>query len=1296
MTTTSTSSSSVSSPKESMDRHNSELSQQLMLPNEMAGMVPLKFVITKLVHQSYADLHELAETLPAMSEVDKKRSILYYTTNARKQFVKLLVLLKWASNAQNIQTCQNIMAFLSNQNKVFQDTVDYLHKIHTELPAARVRNYDIPTAVDILTSGTYLRMPSKMKDIIPPKPLTDEEVLKTWNELNDVIRLRMLTSEVLPSPMQNYRIADGRIFFRVENEFEVALTLMGPSHDRRWWIVSLDILANSSTQGGFNDIDISLNDAQAQRLKAVAQHHLAPAATGNQSQQSSALQDGTATEAADTNSQSKNLQFPLVRLYDYLHMFCLNLQLEILYLQATSLQRSRWADQLSVEMNPTRTTLWLTYWHHGFQSASVTGTTQQWGPRNSDRGNCIEISIVDDEGVNENSQTGYSSTTIQHELRLLALSAGIGASLDLSNLTDEEAFKVVNALKYPKAHLAVQWQRSGKLFSNLSELDDYKIEASNINVEHLLMHVVKANARMIIRMFHVALLSQRRIAREHGGSKLIKDGSDADGEQSDDGIHVLGLDNDDSDEESKNDSHVAALLVQYRHQRYVNIAVDIRSGQLTASEVGSGSDESDDKMRRLEERLNQDPISVDDHISWLSSETVISEIVSLAKQLNLQAFSPSAMSLKRDDIIRIFGDACFPSVSKLEQHELHRKAVATELKKLGIIEGDLPEFQAVLSSGNTEFAQGVYPPQCVFLQFTQYQDWYLVVAVVDNKLQFCLCRLSRGAESSSLLHTHVDVLPMNHESLFDSHLDDEVDGKPRKNGTAAKVEQKSKRLSSKRRRLQDGTGTEDSLQIDLRLLAKLDSLCRAYITNKQLELQLAKHKEILSHRSLPFNKTALSKLDPTLYPPVVDKIDVICIPQQDLLRACVFQRMREEVVVMGVGARMNQHKHLRQDDTEWLQRVLPSLKGQVILRSSGWLACGKSDCYVIAELKLNWDKIPQLEICPDMKHVALDKSSKTLSFTYTDVDVCFDKFLMDWERTFMMTYLTRFASSSWLKQFQEDLVFQSFDLKTLKYTYCKNYTLSVTWDAPAPGQAPKYLLTLGSRSDSDIDKEAPPQLQESLTRKQKNPHWRITKLLENSLNEHKDWIMFVQTLYQTLPLMVCLDELQERSAREGKIGHLAIVPRELNATRLIYSSLHALDIKFISPDIVCISDVYYHGQLFTRRAQLDRSNKFTPPKPFMVIKSEQPPTDGCKVQVSQQLNFQPFDKFNGLIETVNDWLFQAKEDDSMKDDEAVSPWQKVNAEWSSTEPSVTPFEHGLICTMDLALRVLNKVDEIAG
>lgn len=54
---------------------------------------------------------------------------------------------------------------------------------------------------------------------------------------------------------------------------------------------------------------------------------------------------------------------------------------------------------------------------------------------------------------------------------------------------------------------------------------------------------------------------------------------------------------------------------------------------------------------------------------------------------------------------------------------------------------------------------------------------------------------------------------------------------------------------------------------------------------------------------------------------------------------------------------------------------------------------------------------------------------------------------------------------------------------------------------------------------------------------------------------YSHYVFQSKSLYQTLPLMVCLDELQERSAREGKIGHLSIVPRELNAIRIIYSSL---------------------------------------------------------------------------------------------------------------------------------------------
>jgi hypothetical protein len=53
------------------------------------------------------------------------------------------------------------------------------------------------------------------QDMLAPTSLTDKEVLETFQNMNDVIRMRMITTEVLPSPMQTYRIGkyeDVRIY----------------------------------------------------------------------------------------------------------------------------------------------------------------------------------------------------------------------------------------------------------------------------------------------------------------------------------------------------------------------------------------------------------------------------------------------------------------------------------------------------------------------------------------------------------------------------------------------------------------------------------------------------------------------------------------------------------------------------------------------------------------------------------------------------------------------------------------------------------------------------------------------------------------------------------------------------------------------------------------------------------------------------------------------------------------------------------------------------------------------------
>jgi mediator of RNA polymerase II transcription subunit 14 len=59
---------------------------------------------------------------------------------------------------------QNILQFLDQQAFMFVDTADYLYNLaRVKLVNARLPNYSIPTAVDVLTLGTYPKLPTCIK-----------------------------------------------------------------------------------------------------------------------------------------------------------------------------------------------------------------------------------------------------------------------------------------------------------------------------------------------------------------------------------------------------------------------------------------------------------------------------------------------------------------------------------------------------------------------------------------------------------------------------------------------------------------------------------------------------------------------------------------------------------------------------------------------------------------------------------------------------------------------------------------------------------------------------------------------------------------------------------------------------------------------------------------------------------------------------------------------------------------------------------------------------------------------------
>ncbi|CAO3671138.1 unnamed protein product [Rhizopus stolonifer] len=882
--------------------------------------------------------------------------------------------------------CQNIMAYLANQNKTFQDTVDYLHKIHVELPAARVRNFDIPTAVDVLTTGTYQRMPTKLKDMIPPTPLTDKEVLKVFEDMNDTIRVRMLTEEVLPSPMKKYRIENGRIYFSMDNEFEIALTLMGQSHARKWWIVSLDILVQASNcDGASSDVDISLNDAQKQHLRMNAQKQLIPP------------------------EESNGLFFPLVNLYDYLHLCCLNMQLEMVHIQFHMLAKTRWLDQLKVQMDQDRTKLIITYWGGGSPAS-------HWARPQTDheanKSTMIEVSVSDEHG--KETAKRNMAVVVRDETKGLIQKAGLGASVRLSEVDPLEKPKIVSLLKYPKNCLDVLWGDSKDLHTTTNLLN-----ASDLNAEELLIHVTTYHSKCIKEKMRELLVLQKEFLQE-SGLRLIE-----------------------GDKEGR-------LIVRYRQDKYISIEVDSRTGKIRAYETKEDSKEGQVKLTGLEERLNNDPENISNHLLWLRSDMVIREIISLAKLLNLQAYHPSQMNLRPEDFTKLFGDLV--PIQKTEK----------------------------------------FPAHCVFLQFAQFESWYFVLATIKNEFKSWLCCLNKVQDQNSIYQTVVDFIYLDCDELRKN----EDDGKKRRL-EEEEMEHKKRKTSSKTCEVvsnEPEIEQVDNLFMDFQYLAKLNSLCKGYITNRKIEQQLQAYKDALHYHKRPLLKTVSPIETQVKKHPISYKMETICISRHDLLQTCAYYYHH------GEGKR----REKKTEAVPWIEKLLPRMKNEVLIRSFGWWDCDKGECYVVFQDTLDCKSIT-LETSDVGDHISLNKLNNTVSFTYANIDTCIDQFLNDWERIFMMINLSRQVHSVWFAKYKNQLFFDPTNLQQLSFTYAENYTCTIHWKSSAKGRSRRYDVEFGT-----VDKAN--RLVDS-----NNPHWKITTFLRDVLNEKRDLIYFVQVLFHTLP-----------------------------------------------------------------------------------------------------------------------------------------------------------------------------------
>eukprot|EP00794_Sanderia_malayensis_P011033 gene11033-12197_t len=230
----------------------------------------LSMLIDMMLQKTYHELTLLSDLLPRKSDIERKIEIIRFATNTRQQFIRLLALVKWAASAEKVDKCQAMLTKLDQQNLFFKDTADSLARMAREtLPNARLPNISLPAAIDVLTTGSFNRLPKCIKErIVPPDPISLSDKKKTIKRLNEVIQNRLAMSK-LPSQFTNISICEGKAKLAVPNEFQVTLTMMGDLQSIPWRLLKIEFLVNDFETGGTLHSPVHPIEANV-RIRAIA------------------------------------------------------------------------------------------------------------------------------------------------------------------------------------------------------------------------------------------------------------------------------------------------------------------------------------------------------------------------------------------------------------------------------------------------------------------------------------------------------------------------------------------------------------------------------------------------------------------------------------------------------------------------------------------------------------------------------------------------------------------------------------------------------------------------------------------------------------------------------------------------------------------------------------------------------------------------------------------------------------------------------------------------------------------
>ncbi|KAG5399199.1 hypothetical protein IGI04_021013 [Brassica rapa subsp. trilocularis] len=278
--------------------------------------VDFSALVGRAAEESFLSLTELVEKAksPELSDTEKKLSLLKYVVKTQQRMLRLNALAKWCKQVPLINRLQDVGSTLSAHDICFTQAADSLFFMHEGLQQARAPVYDVPSAIEVLLTGSYQRLPKCVDDVGMQCSLDEHQQKPALRKLEVLVRSKLLEI-TLPKEITEVKVSKGTVTLSVEGEFKVLVTLGYRGHLSMWRILHLDLLVGERSGGPI-------------KLEVTRRHILGD----------------------DLERRMSVAENPFTILYAVLHELCVAIVMDTVIRQVRTLLHGRWKDAIRFDL----------------------------------------------------------------------------------------------------------------------------------------------------------------------------------------------------------------------------------------------------------------------------------------------------------------------------------------------------------------------------------------------------------------------------------------------------------------------------------------------------------------------------------------------------------------------------------------------------------------------------------------------------------------------------------------------------------------------------------------------------------------------------------------------------------------------------------------------------------------------------------------------------------------------------------------------------------------------------------